>query len=164
MAEESQRGSGWANGPLFPTRFFTRGGGGLLNSTSKADPTNFSRARWLRTDLFHPGWTARKPTRWRTREDIQLVTAIWKDTTIAASDETVLLEGNHYFPPSSVDRSLLQASTHTSVCPIKGTARYFDIRVGSAVNANAAWTYPDPNPVAESIRDHIAFWKGVDVA
>ena len=93
-----------------------------------------------------------------------MVSAVWKDTTIATSDETVIVEGNHYFPPSAVNRSLLEASEHTSVCPIKGTARYFDIRVGSAVNANAAWTYPHPNPVAEGIRDHIAFWKGVVVA
>lgn len=93
-----------------------------------------------------------------------MVSAVWKDTIIATSDETIVVEGNHYFPPSSVDRRLLEASEHTSVCPIKGTARYFHIRVDGALNANAAWTYPDPNPVAEGIRDHIAFWKGVDVA
>lgn len=98
------------------------------------------------------------------REDIQLVIAVWKDTTIATSEETVVFEGNHYFPPSAVDRTLLEASAHTSVCPIKGTARYFNIRVGDALNANAAWTYPEPNPVAETIRNHIAFWKGVKVA
>jgi uncharacterized protein (DUF427 family) len=93
-----------------------------------------------------------------------LVSAVWKDTTLATSDETIVVEGNHYFPPSSVDRTLLEATAHTSVCPIKGTARYFNVRVGDAVNANAAWTYPDPNPVAEAIRDYIAFWKGVVVA
>lgn len=88
----------------------------------------------------------------------------WWIDTLASSDETVALEGNHYFPPSSVDRTRLEPSEHTSVCPIKGTARYFNIRVGDALNANAAWTYPEPNPVAEAIRDHIAFWKGVVVA
>jgi uncharacterized protein (DUF427 family) len=92
-----------------------------------------------------------------------LVSAVWKDTIIAASDVTVVFEGNHYFPPSSVDRSLLEASPHTSVCPIKGTARYFHVQVGDLFNANAAWTYPNPNPVAKSIRDHIAFWNGVEV-
>lgn len=92
-----------------------------------------------------------------------MVTAIWKNTTIATSDETVIVEGNHYFPPSAVDKSLLEPSGHTSVCPIKGTARYFNIRVGGALNANAAWTYPDPTPNADAIRDHIAFWKGVEV-
>jgi uncharacterized protein (DUF427 family) len=93
-----------------------------------------------------------------------LTSAIWKDTTIATSDETIVVEGNHYFPPSAVDHSLLEMSPHTSVCPIKGVARYFHVRVGAALNANAAWTYPDPTPNAENIRDHIAFWKGVDVA
>lgn len=107
-----------------------------------------------------PQTTPRK----QIREDIQLVIAVWKDTTIATSEETVVFEGNHYFPPSAVDRTLLEASAHTSVCPIKGTARYFNIRVGDALNANAAWTYSEPNPVAETIRDHIAFWKGVKVA
>ncbi len=93
-----------------------------------------------------------------------MVSAIWKDATIAASDETVIVEGNHYFPPSAVDKSLLEVSDHTSVCPFKGTARYFHIRVGDALNANAAWSYPDPKPNAVAIRDHIAFWKGVVVA
>lgn len=109
--------------------------------------------------------TARQPRApSQVREDIPLVSAVWKDTTIATSDETTVVEGNHYLPPSSVDRTLLEASTHTSVCPIKGKARNFNVRVGDAVNANAAWTYPDPNPVAEGIRDHIAFWKGVEIA
>ena len=93
-----------------------------------------------------------------------MVSAIWKDTTIVASDETDIVEGNHYFAPSAVDQSLLEASTRTSVCPIKGTAKYFNIRVGGTLNANAAWTYPEPNPVAEAIRGHFAFRKGVHVA
>lgn len=93
-----------------------------------------------------------------------MVSAVWKNATIAASDETIIVEGNHYFAPSAVDFSLLEMSPHTSVCPIKGAARYFHVRVGDALNENAAWTYPDPKPVAEAIRDHIAFWKGVDVA
>lgn len=93
-----------------------------------------------------------------------MVSAVWKDATIAASDETVFVEGNHYFPPSAVDESLLEMSPHTSVCPVKGVANYFHVRVGPALNANAAWIYRDPTPAAEGIRDHIAFWKGVDVA
>lgn len=71
-----------------------------------------------------------------------MVSAIWKDTTIATSDETVIVEGNHYFPPSGVDLSLLEMSPHTSVCPIKGAARFFHVRAGDALNVNAAWTYP----------------------
>ena len=93
-----------------------------------------------------------------------MVSAIWNDATIATSNETVVVEGNHYFPPSAVDFGLLEMSPHTSVCPIKGTARYFHVRVGDALNVNAAWTYPDPTPGAEGIRDHIAFWNGVEVA
>lgn len=75
-----------------------------------------------------------------------MVTAVWKDTTIASSGETVVVEGYHYFPPSAVDLRLLEMSPHTSVCPIKGLARYFHVRVGDALNPNAAWTYNDPNP------------------
>ncbi len=93
-----------------------------------------------------------------------MVSAIWKDTTIATTGETLVVEGNHYFPPSAVDYGLLEMSPHTTVCPIKGAARYFHVRVDDALNANAAWTYPDPNPGFEGIRDHVAFWKGVEVA
>ena len=63
-----------------------------------------------------------------------------------------------------MDFGLLEMSPHTTVCPIKGAARYFHVRVGDALNANAAWTYPDPNPGFEGIQDHVAFWKGVEVA
>lgn len=93
-----------------------------------------------------------------------MASAIWKNTTIAKSDETVVFEGNHYFRAAAISEGLLEASEHTSICPIKGTARYFHVRVGDALNLNAAWSYPDPKPVAEGIRDHIAFWKGVEVA
>ena len=92
-----------------------------------------------------------------------MVSAIWKDTTIATSDETVIVEGNHYFHPAAVDFNLLEMSPHTTVCPIKGAARYFHVRVGKELNQNAAWTYPDPNSGSEGIRNHIAFWKGVEV-
>lgn len=92
-----------------------------------------------------------------------MVSAVWNGVTIATSDKTIVIEGNHYFPFSAINRSLLEPSTHTSVCPIKGTARYYHIRVGTELNSNAAWTYPDPKPVAHAIRDHVAFWKGVNV-
>ena len=92
-----------------------------------------------------------------------MVTAIWNGATIATSEETVVIEGNHYFPPSAVDFGLLEMSPHTTVCPMKGVARYFHVRVGKDLNQNAAWTYPDPNPGSEAIRNHIAFWKGVEV-
>jgi uncharacterized protein (DUF427 family) len=93
-----------------------------------------------------------------------MVQARWNGAVIADSDETIVIEGNHYFPPQSVDHQLLEATDHTSVCPWKGKARYFTISVGGALNPNAAWTYPDPKPEAERIRNYIAFWKGVDVA
>ncbi|GFE76093.1 DUF427 domain-containing protein [Novosphingobium sp. TCA1] len=93
-----------------------------------------------------------------------MVSAVWNGATIAASEKTVIVDGNHYFPPEEVDRSRLEASAHSSVCPIKGSARYFHVRVGGERNPNAAWTYPDPTADAEAIRDHFAFWKGVEVA
>ena len=92
-----------------------------------------------------------------------MVSAIWEDTTIATSGYTVVVEGNHYFPPASVDFRLLEMSPPTTVCPIKGAASYYHVRVGKLLNQNAAWTYPEPNPGSEHIRDHVAFWKGVEV-
>lgn len=92
-----------------------------------------------------------------------MVQARWNGATIADSDATIVVEGNHYFPPDSVDRNFLEATEETSVCPWKGKARYFTLGVNGAVNPNAAWTYADPTPEAEHIRDHVAFWKGVDV-
>ena len=92
-----------------------------------------------------------------------MVQARWNGATIADSDETIVIEGNHYFPRDSVDWTLLESTTATTVCPWKGTAHYFTIAVNGALNPNAAWTYPDPKPEAEPIRDHIAFWRGVDV-
>ena len=92
-----------------------------------------------------------------------MATAIWEDTVIAESDDTVVVEGNHYFPMSSVKPGVLEDSDHTSVCPWKGTARYKDVVVDGEVNRDAAWYYPDPSPAAASIRDRVAFWKGVTV-
>jgi uncharacterized protein (DUF427 family) len=93
-----------------------------------------------------------------------MVQARWNGAVVADSDETIIIEGNHYFPPESVDRECLEASEQTTVRPWKGTARYFTISVNGALNPNAAWTYPDPKPEAERIRDYIAFWNGVDIA
>lgn len=89
--------------------------------------------------------------------------ASWNGATIAVSDATVMVEGNHYFPPESIDRSLLRDSDRTSFCPWKGTAAYFDVIVDGKLNSAAAWTYPDPKEKAEHIRDHLAFWGGVTV-
>lgn len=89
--------------------------------------------------------------------------AVWRDQVIAESDETVVVEGNHYFPPGSIHRAFLRDSQHRTVCGWKGEASYYDVAVGDEVNANAAWYYADPKPAAAEIRDHVAFWKGVRV-
>lgn len=89
--------------------------------------------------------------------------AIWKDTVIAESTDTVQVEGNHYFPVDSVTPGVLVDSDRTSVCPWKGTARYKDVVVEGEVNPDAAWYYPDPSRKAKKIRGHVAFWKGVRV-
>ncbi|MDX3910718.1 MAG: DUF427 domain-containing protein [Sphingobium sp.] len=92
-----------------------------------------------------------------------MVEARWNGTLIASSDDTVVVEGNHYFPADAVDPSVLRPSDTTTICPWKGTAHYYSLHVAGSENRDAAWYYPDPKPKAENIRDHIAFWKGVEV-
>lgn len=89
--------------------------------------------------------------------------AIWNGAVIAASDETVVVEGNHYFPLDSVDSEYLVENPARTVCPWKGTASYYDVVVGGSVNTGAAWYYPDPKPAASDIKGRIAFWRGVKV-
>ena len=89
--------------------------------------------------------------------------AIWKDTVIAESDDTVVVEGNHYFPATSVRSEYIRESgTHTT-CPWKGEASYYDIVVDESVNEDAAWYYPTTKDAAKNIEGRVAFWKGVDV-
>ena len=90
--------------------------------------------------------------------------ARWNGAEIARSDNTVVVEGNHYFPRLDVAAELLTPSPATTICPWKGTAHYYSIRVGGAVNPEAVWYYPDPKPAASEIRDRLAFWKGVEVS
>lgn len=97
------------------------------------------------------------------KKEILMVQAIWNDTVIAESAETVVVEGNHYFPRDDVRMNLLSDSSRTTHCPWKGTAHYYDLEVDGACNAAAAWYYPDPKPKASAIEDRIAFWKGVKV-
>lgn len=92
-----------------------------------------------------------------------MIEARWNGTLVARSDDTVVVEGNHYFPPDSVDPAILRASDTTTVCPWKGVAQYYDLHVDGADNRDAAWYYPDPKDKAEAIRGRIAFWKGVAV-
>lgn len=89
--------------------------------------------------------------------------AIYAGEVIAESDSFEEVEGNVYFPPTALDRSKVRESTHTSVCPWKGTASYYDVVVGDDVNANAAWYYPQAKSAAKNIEGYIAFWKGVTV-
>ncbi len=93
-----------------------------------------------------------------------MVKAVWNGATIAQSDDTVVVEGNHYFPMASVDRSVLKDSTHTSMCPWKGTANYYSLAVNGQENPNAVWYYAEPKPAAAEIKDRVAFWKGVTVS
>ena len=89
--------------------------------------------------------------------------AIWNGAVLAESDQTVMVEGNHYFPIASMNRQHFRPSgTHTT-CPWKGEASYYDVVVNGDVNKDAAWYYPTPSEAAKEIKDHVAFWKGVEV-
>ncbi len=89
--------------------------------------------------------------------------AIWNNEVIAESNETVVVEGNHYFPPSSIKKEFFEDSSNHSVCPWKGTASYFSIKVNGEENVDAAWYYPETSELAKNIKGYIAFWKGVKV-
>ena len=89
--------------------------------------------------------------------------AVWNGVVIAESDETIVVEGNHYFPPESVKAEYLTESSQTSVCPWKGTAGYHSLEVDGEANSAAAWFYADPKPEAKQIRDHVAFWRDVEI-
>ncbi|OYW43943.1 MAG: hypothetical protein B7Z33_13985 [Sphingomonadales bacterium 12-68-11] len=91
------------------------------------------------------------------------VEAKWNGQVIAHSDRTVVVEGNHYFPPEDVDPAVLVPSATTTHCPWKGTAHYHTLEVAGARNPDAAWYYPDPKPKAAQIQGRIAFWRGVEV-
>jgi uncharacterized protein (DUF427 family) len=89
--------------------------------------------------------------------------AVWKNVILAESNDTVIVEGNHYFPPVAVNRQYLRPSDTHTTCPWKGLASYYHIDVDGEMNKDAAWYYPEPKDAAENIRNYIAFWKGVEV-
>lgn len=89
--------------------------------------------------------------------------AIWNDTVIAESDDTVLVEGNHYFPESALNREVVTFSNNRTSCPWKGEASYYSLLVNGELNPDAVWYYPEPKAEAENIRGRVAFWKGVKV-
>jgi uncharacterized protein (DUF427 family) len=87
--------------------------------------------------------------------------ATWNGVTLAESDDTIVVEGNHYFPPNSINRAHFSASDTHTTCPWKGEASYYNITVNGDVNEDAAWYYPNPKDAAKEIKDRVAFWKGV---
>jgi uncharacterized protein (DUF427 family) len=89
--------------------------------------------------------------------------ALWKDVVLAESDNTIVVEDNHYFPPDSVNRKYFKESATHTTCPWKGEASYYDVVVNDTVNEDAAWYYPEPKEAAQQIKDFVAFWKGVEV-
>jgi len=89
--------------------------------------------------------------------------ATWNGAVLAESEDTVVVEGNHYFPADSLNRDHFRESSNTSTCFWKGVASYYDVVVGDDVNAGAAWYYPDAKAKAKNIEGHVAFWKGVQV-
>jgi uncharacterized protein (DUF427 family) len=89
--------------------------------------------------------------------------ATWNGKTLAESDETIVVEGNHYFPAGSIKREHFKSSEAHTTCAWKGEASYYDISVDGQMNRGAAWYYPEPKPAAANIKNRVAFWKGVVV-
>lgn len=90
--------------------------------------------------------------------------AKWNNQVIAESDETIIVENNHYFPADSVSKDFLKSSATHSACPWKGVASYYTLDVNGKENTDAAWYYPTPKAAAENIKNYIAFWKGVEIS
>lgn len=90
--------------------------------------------------------------------------AVFNNVIIAESDNTVVVEGNHYFPLQSLKKEYFSASDHKSTCPWKGLASYYSVNVNEKTETNAAWYYKSPSEAAKQIKDHVAFWKGVKVS
>lgn len=89
--------------------------------------------------------------------------AIWNNTVIAESNDTVVIEGNHYFPHESIKKEFYTSSEMHSVCPWKGKAHYYTLEVNGKQNVDAAWFYPEVSELAQGIKNRVAFWKGVEV-
>ncbi|MDP9130260.1 MAG: DUF427 domain-containing protein [Candidatus Binatota bacterium] len=90
--------------------------------------------------------------------------AVWQNTVVAESNETIVVEGNHYFPLESIKKDCFAPSDTHSTCPWKGLASYYHVKVGDQVNQDAAWFYPEPKEAAGSIKNYVAFWRGVAVS
>ena len=92
-----------------------------------------------------------------------MIRAVWNGAVLAEAQRTVRVEGNHYFPRESLRRGFFAESETKSVCPWKGTARYYNVTVDGQVNTDAGWYYPNPSPLARRIKNHVAFWNGVQI-
>ncbi len=90
--------------------------------------------------------------------------AVWEDKVLAESDKTVVVEGNHHFPPDSIKREFFAPSNTQTTCHWKGVANYYNLRIDDKSNPDAAWYDPEPKEAAKSIKDHVAFWRGVKVS
>ena len=89
--------------------------------------------------------------------------AIWNGKIIAQSDDTIVVEGNHYFPPETINREYFAESESHTVCHWKGVASYRNVQVNEKVNRDAAWFYPEPSQAAKNIQGYVAFWRGVEI-
>ena len=89
--------------------------------------------------------------------------AIWNGKILAESEDTIVVENNHYFPANSIREEFFTKTDHHTTCPWKGLASYYSLEVDGETNPNAAWYYPDPKDAAKQIKNHVAFWKGVEV-
>ncbi len=89
--------------------------------------------------------------------------AIWKGKIIAESDETIVVENNHYFPVNSINKEYFESSETRTICPWKGEASYYNLIVDGVINNDAAWYYPNPKSEAKEIENYVAFWKGVKI-
>jgi uncharacterized protein (DUF427 family) len=117
--------------------------------------------RYRRTSAAHWGFDTSARTEILRRSTS--LKAIWNGVTIAESDDTVVVEGNHYFPEASLKREYTSFSNHRSSCPWKGQAHYYSLLVNGDMNENAVWYYPEPSEAAREIKGRVAFWKGVKV-
>jgi uncharacterized protein (DUF427 family) len=99
-----------------------------------------------------------------THAGVEPMKALWKGVVVAESDDTVVVEGNHYFPESSLKREYVTFSNHRTSCPWKGQAHYYSLLVHGDLNPDAVWYYPEPSEAAAAIKGRVAFWKGVQVS
>jgi uncharacterized protein (DUF427 family) len=93
-----------------------------------------------------------------------MATAKWNGQIIADSNETIEIEGNHYFPPNTINKEFFKDSNFHTICSWKGKANYYSIEVDGKTNTDAAWYYPEPKSLADGIKDYVAFWRGVEVS